>query len=34
LLGLGEKDVGTFERMAAYPLTLWLTWMGWLMFYS
>jgi hypothetical membrane protein len=32
LLGLGEKDVGTFERMAAYPLTLWLTWMGWLMF--
>jgi hypothetical membrane protein len=34
LLGLGEKDVGTFERMAAYPLTLWLTWMGWLMFHS
>jgi hypothetical membrane protein len=33
LLGLGEKDVGTFERMAAYPLTLWLTWMGWLMFH-
>jgi hypothetical membrane protein len=32
LLGLGEKDVGTFERMAAYPLTLWLTWTGWLMF--
>ena len=34
LLGLGEKNVGTFERMAAYPLTLWLTWMGWLMFHS
>jgi hypothetical membrane protein len=34
LLGLGEKDVGTFERMAAYPLTLWLTWMGWIMFHS
>jgi hypothetical membrane protein len=34
LLGLGEKDVGTFERMAAYPLTLWLTWMGWLMFHG
>jgi hypothetical membrane protein len=34
LLGLGEKDVGTFERMAAYPLTLWLTWTGWLMFHS
>lgn len=32
LLALGEKDVGTFERLAAYPLTLWLTWMGWLMF--
>jgi hypothetical membrane protein len=31
LLGLGEKDVGTFERLAAYPLTLWLTWTGWLM---
>jgi hypothetical membrane protein len=34
LLSLGEKDVGTFERLAAYPLTLWLTWMGWLMFDS
>jgi hypothetical membrane protein len=34
LLGLGEKDVGTFERLAAYPLTLWLTWMGWLMFHA
>ena len=34
LLALGEKDVGTFERMASYPLTLWLTWMGWLMFYA
>jgi hypothetical membrane protein len=34
LLGLGEKNVGTFERMAAYPLTLWLTWTGWLMFHS
>jgi hypothetical membrane protein len=34
LLSLGEKDVGTFERLAAYPLTLWLTWMGWLMFAS
>jgi hypothetical membrane protein len=33
LLGLGEKDVGTFERLAAYPLTLWLTWTGWLMFH-
>jgi hypothetical membrane protein len=33
LLGLGEKDVGIFERFAAYPLTLWLTWMGWLMFH-
>jgi hypothetical membrane protein len=32
LLALGEKDVGTFERLAAYPLTLWLTWTGWLMF--
>lgn len=31
LLALGEKDVGTFERLAAYPLTLWLTWTGWLM---
>jgi hypothetical membrane protein len=34
LLGLGEKDVGTFERLAAYPLTLWLTWMGFLMFHG
>ena len=34
LLGLGEKEVGTFERLAAYPLTLWLTWTGWLMFHS
>ena len=34
LLGLGEKDVGTFERMAAYPLTLWLTWTGFLMFHG
>jgi hypothetical membrane protein len=34
LLGLGEKNVGTFERLAAYPLTLWLTWTGWLMFHS
>jgi hypothetical membrane protein len=34
LLGLGEKNVGTFERTAAYPLTLWLTWTGWLMFHS
>jgi hypothetical membrane protein len=33
LLGLGEKDVGIFERFAAYPLTLWLTWTGWLMFH-
>jgi hypothetical membrane protein len=33
LLGLGEKNVGTFERMAASPLTLWLTWTGWLMFH-
>ncbi len=32
LLALGEKDVGTFERLSAYPLTLWLTWTGWLMF--
>jgi hypothetical membrane protein len=32
LLALGEKDVGTFERFSAYPLTLWLTWTGWLMF--
>jgi hypothetical membrane protein len=34
LLGLGEKNVGAFERLAAYPLTLWLTWTGWLMFHS
>jgi hypothetical membrane protein len=34
LLGLGEKDVGTFERLAAYPLTLWLTWTGFLMFHG
>ena len=34
LLSLGEKDVGTFERLAAYPLTLWLTWMGFLMFHA
>lgn len=34
LVGLGEKDVGTFERLAAYPLTLWLTGTGWLMFHS
>ena len=34
LLGLGEKEVGTFERLAAYPLTLWLTWMGFLMFHA
>ena len=34
LLSLGEKDVGTFERLAAYPLTLWLTWMGLLMFHG
>jgi hypothetical membrane protein len=34
LLGLGEKDVGTFERLAAYPLTLWLTWTGFLMFHA
>jgi hypothetical protein len=34
LLGLGEKNVGTFERLAAYPLTLWLTWTGWLMFHA
>ena len=34
LLALGEKNVGTFERLAAYPLTLWLTWTGWLMFHS
>jgi hypothetical membrane protein len=33
LLGLGEKNVGAFERLAAYPLTLWLTWTGWLMFH-
>jgi hypothetical membrane protein len=33
-LGLGEKDVGIVERLAAYPLTLWLTWTGWLMFHS
>ena len=32
LLALGEKNVGTFERLSAYPLTLWLTWTGWLMF--
>ena len=34
LLGLGEKDLGTFDRLAAYPLTLWLTWMGFLMFHG
>src|ERR1700693_3875716 len=34
LVGLGEKNVGAFERLAAYPLTLWLTWTGWLMFHS
>lgn len=34
LLGLGEKDVGTFERLATYPLTLWLTWIGFLMFHG
>ncbi len=34
LLALGEKDVGTFERLSAYPLTLWLTWMGFLMFHA
>jgi len=34
LLGLDEKNVGTFERLAAYPLTLWLTWTGWLMFHA
>jgi hypothetical membrane protein len=34
LLGLGEKDVGAMERLAAYPLTLWLTWIGFLMFHA
>lgn len=34
LLVLGEKDVGTFERLAAYPLTLWFTWTGFLMFHG
>ncbi len=24
-------DAGTVERLAAYPLPLWLTWTGWLM---